>query len=265
MPTAKINGVGLYYEIHGKGEPLLLIAGLASDSQSWLPILDELSRYYRVITFDNRGVGRTKPQDMEMSIPLMADDSIALLKHLGLSKVHFLGHSMGGFIALECAIRYPEYISKLILASTSVFNTERNKALFNDWVSYLENGMKQELWFRNFFYWILTKRFFENGDVLNDAIRLSIEYPYQQTAQAFRNQVHAINEYNCLEALPGIQSKTMVICGKEDLLFTPEEIAAVLPAIPGAQFSFIDHAAHAVFMEKPGEFVKTVAFFLGNG
>ena len=265
MSTAKINGVDLYYEIHGNGEPLLLVSGLASDSQSWQPILDELSQHYRVITFDNRGVGRTKPQDIETSIPLMADDSMALIQHLGLSKVHLLGHSMGGFIALDCAIRYPEYVSKLMLASTSAFNTERNKALFNDWVSYLENGMKKEFWFRNFFYWIFSKRFFENRDALNDAVRLSIEYPYQQTASAFRNQVQAINMYNCLEELSGIRAKTMVICGMEDLLFSPEEISGIFPAIPVVKFSFIDHAAHAIFMERPGEFVKTVAFFLSNG
>ena len=62
MPNTIINGVDLYYEVHGKGIPLMLVAGLVSDSQSWQPIVKELARHYRVITLDNRGAGRTKPQ-----------------------------------------------------------------------------------------------------------------------------------------------------------------------------------------------------------
>ncbi len=264
MPYVLINDVELYYEVHGEGEPLLLVAGLASDSQSWQPIVDDLSQNYYVITFDNRGAGRTKPQDIEMSISDIADDCIALIKHLGLSSVNLLGHSMGGFVALDCAIRYPEYISKLILAATSAANSERNNTLFLDWISYLENGVSTELWFRNIFYWIFSKRFFEDKEVMNNAIQFAIEYPYPQTAPAFKNQVLAINEYNSIDDLPSITSKTMIICGKEDLLFTPEESIAMLQTIPGALFAIIEHAAHSIHMEKPAEFINIVREFIDN-
>ncbi len=263
MPNAIINGVDLYYESHGEGIPLLLVAGLASDSQSWQPILAELSRSYNVIIFDNRGAGRTKPQDVETSIQLMADDCIGLIKHLGLKSVNLLGHSMGGFVALDCAIRYPQYISNLILAASSAFISERNNELFHDWISYLENGMKTELWFRNMFYWIFTKRFFKNERELDVAVQLAIEYPFPQTKTAFRNQVNAIKEFNCLNDLAGIQLKTMVICGKEDLLITPEDSSETLGRIPGVRFSYVDHAAHAIHMEKPKEFANLIRLFLG--
>ena len=264
MPNIIVNGVDLYYEIHGTGKPLLIIAGLASDSQSWQPIMKELSQNYRVITFDNRGVGRTKPQDIETSIQDITEDCIALIKHIGLSSVNLLGHSMGGFVALDCAIRYPEYVSKLILAGTSAFNSERNNALFLDWISYLEKGMNSELWFRNIFYWIFSKLFFEDKEALNNAVQFAIEYPYPQTKIAFKNQVKAIKEFNCLEDLPGINSKTMIICGKEDLLFPPEESFNELQAIPGAIFSIVEHAAHSIFIEKPVEFMVLIQNFLDN-
>ncbi|NOX87352.1 MAG: alpha/beta hydrolase [Chlorobi bacterium] len=240
----------------------MLVAGLASDSQSWQPIVKDLSRHYRVITFDNRGAGRTRPQNIETSIQDIAGDCIALIRHLGLSSVNLLGHSMGGFVALDCAIRYPEYVSKLILAGTSAFNSERNNALFHDWISYIESGMNPELWFRNIFYWIFSKRFFEDKEALNTAIRFAMEYPYPQTAIAFKNQVNAIKEFNCTGNLPGITSKTMVICGKEDLLFPPEESARVLQAIPEALFAFVEQAAHSIHVEKPGEFVNLVQKFV---
>ncbi|MCK9555100.1 alpha/beta hydrolase [bacterium] len=264
MPNTIVNNVDLYYEVHGKGIPLMLIAGLASDSQSWQPIVKGLSRHYCVITLDNRGAGRTKPQDIETSIQYITEDCINLIRHMGLSSVNLLGHSMGGFVALDCAIRYPEYVSKLILAGTSAFNSERNNALFLDWLSYLESGLSSELWFRNMFYWIFSRRFLEDKEALNKAVQFAIEYPYPQTKIAFKNQVNAIKEFNCLEDLSGITSKTMIICGKEDLLFPPEESVKVLQAIPGAIFSFVEHAAHSIHVENPGEFINIVRNFVNN-
>jgi len=262
MSIVKIYNIDLYYEVHGKGEPLLLIAGLASDSGSWLPVVDELSKYYSVITFDNRGVGRTEPQEVETSIPLIADDCISLIKHLGLSSCHILGHSMGGFIALDLAIRYSEYVSKLILVGTSAVNSKRNNYLFLDWISYLDRGMSTELWFRNIFYWIFSKHFFSDVDSFNNAVKLAVEYPYKQTKVAFINQVNAIKNFNCVKDLHKIISKTLVICGKEDLLFSPKESSEVLKLIPKVEFSYIEQAAHYVHMEKPEEFIKIVLNFL---
>ena len=100
MPMAKVNDLEIYYEIHGEGPPLLLVAGLASDSQSWQPVLDSLAADYQVIVFDNRGVGRTTPQEAGNSISRMADDCVGFARQLGIGKFHLLGHSMGGFIAL---------------------------------------------------------------------------------------------------------------------------------------------------------------------
>ena len=80
MASFSVNGVNLYYEVHGSGEPLLLIAGLASDSQSWLPVVEELASYYQVILPDNRGVGRTEPQDVEISIKAIAEDCLAITR-----------------------------------------------------------------------------------------------------------------------------------------------------------------------------------------
>ena len=105
MPTVKVDDLDIYYETHGEGPPLLLVAGLASDSQSWQPVLDTLAADFKVIVFDNRGVGRTTPQEATTSITRMADDCVGLAQQLGIEKFHLLGHSMGGFIALETAIR----------------------------------------------------------------------------------------------------------------------------------------------------------------
>jgi pimeloyl-ACP methyl ester carboxylesterase len=211
MAIVKINDVQLYYEMYGEGIPLFLIAGLASDSQSWQPVVQDLSAHYRVIIFDNRGVGRTSPQESEISIGKIADDCIGLADHLGLTSINLLGHSMGGFVALDCAVRYPERIDKLILAATSSFNPKRNNALFSDWASSFASGMDSKLWFQNIFYWIFTARFFENEEAVKEAIRFALEYPYPQSKIAFQNQVKAIEDFNCTEELSKITAKTQVI------------------------------------------------------
>ena len=262
MSYLLVNGIKLYYEEHGKGSPLMLIAGLASDSQSWQPIVEKLSQQYRVILFDNRGSGRTKPQDAETGIQTMADDCIALIRHLNLPCVHLLGHSMGGFIVLDCAIRYPDYISKLILVGTSAFNPERNNALFLDWVSYLENEMSDTLWFKNIFYWIFSRHFFENPDTLETALELATGYPYPQTKIAFKNQVKAIKAFNCLKDLSHIRSETLVIFGEEDLLFSPKENIKILCSIPMVETALIEHAAHSVQTEQPKAFIDHIQDFL---
>jgi pimeloyl-ACP methyl ester carboxylesterase len=265
MPKKIFNNIDLYYEVQGTGTPLMLVAGLASDSQSWQPVIIDLSRHYLVITPDNRGVGRTMPQSIETSITKIVDDIVALIKLLGFSSVNLLGHSMGGFVALNLAIRYPDYVNKLILAGTSAKNSTRNNALFSDWASCLESGMEMRLWFRNIFYWIFSRRFFENPEVVSNALRFAIEYPYPQSAIAFRNQVKAIASYDDTKGLPRVRSKTMVISGKEDLLFPTRECSDFSRAIPRANFSVIDNAAHSIHMEQPKAFTDCVLDFLLNG
>jgi pimeloyl-ACP methyl ester carboxylesterase len=107
MPTLRNGDVDLYYELRGNGRPLLLVAGLASDQAFWYPALDALVARRQVILVDNRGAGRTTPADAPASISDMAGDCAALLRHLALSRVDVAGHSMGGMIAQELALRFP--------------------------------------------------------------------------------------------------------------------------------------------------------------
>ncbi len=265
MPTMRVNGVDLYYEIHGDGPVLMLVAGLASDSQSWQSIVSDLSQHYRVITLDNRGTGRTTPHEVETSIQQMTDDCVALLNELDVSSTALLGHSMGGFVALDCALRYPQYVSHLILAGTAAVSSARNTALLRDWASYLEAGMDLERWFQNIFYWIFSARFFEDQNAVNEAARFAVEYPYPQSLIAFINQIKAIEEFNCLEDLPGIRIKTMILYGSGDLLFPPQENLKMLQAIPDSTYSLIKDAAHSIHMEQPQAFTECVMDFLSHG
>jgi pimeloyl-ACP methyl ester carboxylesterase len=261
---AQVNGVDLYCQARGAGPPLVLIAGLASDSQSWIPVIPALAGRFTVIAYDNRGVGRTAPRDAEITVSLLADDCASLVGHLGYSKVDLIGHSMGGFVAQLCAARYPELVDRLVLVGTASSNSRRNDVLLSDMAAALEAGAGLEAWFRDLFAWIFTRGFFDDNDAVAEAVRYAIDYPYPQSSDQFRRQVEAVLRFEPVDPTL-IHARTLVVTGAEDLLFPPDEGRALSEAILDAGFVVIPHAAHAVHTERPGIFVETVSNYLLQG
>ena len=133
MPIVKVNDISINYEINGQGEPLVLILGLASTIAENRWLIDSLAKKYKVLTFDNRGAGLTDKPDTPYSIEMMANDTACLMKELNFNQANIIGISMGGRIALELVLKYPEIINKLILVSTSakVVHTWRRYFIFN--------------------------------------------------------------------------------------------------------------------------------------
>src|SRR3970282_26262 len=133
----EVNDINIYYEIHGEGEPLLLIEGIGYSSWMWFSQITDFSREYKVIVFANRGVGNTYKPDSEYTIETMAEDAAGLLKALGLDSAHVLGVSMGGFIGQELALKYPDMVRSLALVSTSFGgedNMPRGSNLWNTFI-----------------------------------------------------------------------------------------------------------------------------------
>lgn len=119
MPKAKINDINIYYDVHGDGFPLVMVMGFLGNADCWDPrMMPVLSDKFKVITFDNRGAGRTDVSDKEFSIKLLAEDTVGLMDVLNVPKAHVLGTSMGGMIAQELALNYPGRVEKLILTAT---------------------------------------------------------------------------------------------------------------------------------------------------
>ena len=118
MPTAKVNDITMNYEVHGQGEPLVLIGGLGTDISVHRKMIGELSEKYKVLTFDNRGAGLTDKPDVPYTIEMMADDTAALMATAGIERANVLGISLGGRIAMALALRHPGRVNKLILVST---------------------------------------------------------------------------------------------------------------------------------------------------
>jgi pimeloyl-ACP methyl ester carboxylesterase len=118
--SVRVGDIDIGYRIMGAGEPVVLITGYSATMDMWDPLLiKELSARYRVILFDNRGIGRTTASDRPFSIGLFAEDTVGLMNALGIKKAHVVGWSMGTFIATEMALKYPEKVDKLVLYAGS--------------------------------------------------------------------------------------------------------------------------------------------------
>jgi pimeloyl-ACP methyl ester carboxylesterase len=118
MPIARLEGININYKVEGQGDPLVFIAGFSSQRNSFISQVGLFRKHFKVITFDNRGVGKSSKPAGPYSTRMMADDIIKLLDYLKIDKAHIVGTSMGGMIAQELAINYPHRILKLVLAFT---------------------------------------------------------------------------------------------------------------------------------------------------
>ena len=119
MPVVRVRDIDMYYEVHGAGEPLVLIGGLGNDVSEWEWMVEWCSRTHRVLALDNRGAGRSGKPDAPYSIEMMAADTDALMDEVGFTHAIVVGVSMGGRIGLALALDHPERVAALILVSTS--------------------------------------------------------------------------------------------------------------------------------------------------
>jgi pimeloyl-ACP methyl ester carboxylesterase len=265
MPMLARPDAAIWYETHGNGPPLLLLAGLASDVSSWAPVLPALARRHRVIVVDNRGVGRTAPATARGGIAAMSDDAAALLAHLGTGPAQVVAHSMGGFVAQDLAARHPGCVDRLVLAATSVRNTARNALLFDDWARALERGADPAAWLRSLFCRMFTPRFFDDAALVAAATEFALRYPYPQSAAGFRTQVAAIAAFDGTALLPRIGAPVCLVRGALDLLFPAAANDPLARALPRAPRHTIAGAAHSIHVEQPEAFVAAVEAFLAGG
>ena len=118
MPFATVNGIKINYKVEGEGNPLVMIMGFGSPRSGWSSQIPFFKKHFRVVTFDNRGAGKSDKPAGPYTTKMMADDAVKLMDALGIQKADIVGASMGGMIAQELAINYPEKAGKLVLACT---------------------------------------------------------------------------------------------------------------------------------------------------
>ena len=264
MPTAKVGDINMYYEVHGKGEPLLLIMGLGSDMTSWIFQIQEFSKKYRVIVFDNRGVGGSAAPHTPYSTEFMADDTAGLLDALEVDKAHILELSLGGMIAQELALKYPQRVKSLILATTAVGPRSWATHVLGTMLRLNQEGVNQETLTTLRLSWLFTDKFFDNPELVRTVIDTMLANPYPQPVHAYARQFDAATEHDTRDRIGKISAPTLVLVGKEDILLPIQMSEELAAGIPNAELVVLEGGGHGFLVEIAGKFNRAVLDFLEN-
>jgi len=261
----KANDINIYYETHGEGEALVLIMGYGGSSEWWFRQVPIFSREYRVVTFDNRGTGRSDKLDIPYTMEMMAGDITSLLETIGIDAAHIYGISMGGMIAQHFALNYPEKVISLILgcttcggsysiipdaeAMTVLFDMERMNRLTP------EEAAKEVLPF------LYGQEFIDNNpDIIEQGIVKMTEYV--TPIHGYTRQAEAIMGHDTYDRLPNIKAPTLVISGDADRLVPVENSKLLASRIPNAELVMLENAGHGFTTEVEVKANKAVLGFL---
>jgi pimeloyl-ACP methyl ester carboxylesterase len=266
MPITKANGIELYYEVHGEGEPLLLIMGLSLTSKSWFRTLPVLSEQYKVIVFDNRGVGLSGKPNTPYSIELMAEDARAVLDAAGVDSAHVYGISMGGMIAQRFAVNYPDRVRSLILGCTTSGGEKHVQPGAEVSMLMLSRGSstatpEEMAWATAPI--LYSQSFIENHrELVAEDVQRRIEIPV--LPYAYMLQLQACLAHDTYNEIDQIKVPVLVIHGEEDKLVPYENGVTLAEKIPNAEFLTINGAGHIYLTEANDLVNKRVLEFLNN-
>lgn len=274
MSVAKVGAVELYYEEQGSGDPLLLIMGLAADSQAWMFQVPDFAARYRTIAFDNRGVGRSSKPPGPYTIHEMADEAAGLLDVLSIPRAHVVGVSMGGMIAQELALRHPERVRGLVLACTypepdAEVEARRTFSVSQFGGSVDATGeMKIDLsainpmmFLQEMLPTVFNQEFIDKElPKLMQVFSGALQWGFSM--EAILGQVAAVMSHKATDRLHQIKSPTLVITGDADRLVPPGNSDVLAREIPGAKLVKIPGGSHGFNFETPELFNGEVLRFL---
>ena len=251
------------YQVMGERQPLVMIMGLTANIDWWdLPSLEDLSSRYKLLIFDNRGAGRTDAPPGEFSIKQFADDTVGLMDALDFGHAHVLGYSMGGMIAQELVLNYPEKVDKLVLCATFCGGKETVQAsqeVLNKLINRPPTAEEQAKVSLTLLYseeWLETHK-----EYSDDFLEAYMRAP--ATDENALRQFMACANLSTYDRLPTIDKPTLVACGAEDILIPPENSRIIARSIPGAKLVEYEGAGHGFMYQCREEFAPVLVDFLG--
>lgn len=259
MPQEIINNIEMYYEVTGSGEPILFIHGLGSSTNDWKYQAEYFSMYFKVITYDIRGHGKTETSDYSYSIPLFTEDCASLVKHLKLDSAHTVGLSLGGCIAFQLAISYPHLVKSLaIINSLPEVNLKNRRTKIQ---LYRRLVMVQLFGLRITGKFLSKKLFVHKG--MEPIRKKFVEKWAGNDKKAYFQTVKAIIGWSVVDKLHNIDCPVLFIASEFD--YTPVATKVYyVQKIKNASLVIMKGARHAVSWEKPGELNEELIAFYGR-
>jgi 3-oxoadipate enol-lactonase len=253
---AERSGVEIYYEVHGAGPPIVLVAGLGDDRTSWEAQVADLKANYEVVVLDNRGIGNSTIAPGPYTIDEMAEDCHAVAEELGLTGVTAIGSSMGGAICQRWALAYPDDLARLVLTNTWARRDPFLDALFSHWIGLGERGLQREIAESLLLFCYSPDYLLRRPETIEEF--LAFEPP---DLDGFLAAAHACRSHHTVDRLDEIAQPTLVIAGEHDILTRPSLSDELIVGLPNAELARLS-TGHMIFWEKPDEFLELVTQFL---
>jgi len=259
MPFVENLGARIYWDEQGSGAPLLLIMGLGWPSQAWQRLRPALSEKYRTIALDNRGAGKSDAPPGPYSVAQMAADAAAVLNAARVNTAHVFGVSLGGMIAQEFALQYPNKVRSLILGCTAAGGPEAVRAEDEALRVLMTRGPDLEQFARAinpFIYDAGTSPQLVEEDT---ASRLK----WYASGEGYFAQLQAVIAWEAYSRIAQIAVPTLVIHGENDRLVPAENGRRIAERIPGAKLAIIPGASHIFTTDQPAAAQGAILEFLG--
>jgi pimeloyl-ACP methyl ester carboxylesterase len=274
--TARVNGVDLWYEVSGDGEPVVQIHGAGFGHFNFAPATPELARHFKVVDFDLRGYGQSDRPLQHYDMEVWADDVAGLLDALDIREAHVHGTSMGGMIAIVFAGKYPERTASVVINCAAAKLGTAGRLVFKNWIDIATldpDGPGSRILAELISWQALSKAFLETPDgvaaidtiqqILRDSNRIEV----------FTAACEAMCDMDLREWLPKISSPALVLGGDEDVMMTPWDQGpagagqqAIADGIPGAETHVIRGSNHSTVFDNTAEHIRVVTdFFTRHG
>lgn len=262
MPTTTINQINIHYEVHGNGEPLLLIMGLGANATAWVMQIDEFAQHHTVIAFDNRDAGRSQRAAGPYSMRQMAHDALALLDHLDIPSADVFGMSMGGMIAQELVLEAPHRVRGLVLGGTMAGGPNAvmpGMTMVQQWMAV--GSLPREQAFEAGLAFLYSETFIEKNR--HRLLKRALENaPLMSPPDALQRQIMAVLGYNVHDRLPEVQSPALILTGTDDKIVPSANSRILADRIRGAHLIEYQGAGHGFVVERHQETNAHVLDFL---
>ncbi|AOI68540.1 hypothetical protein WI36_16850 [Burkholderia ubonensis] len=259
MPIAHVNGIDLYYESQGKGRPVVLIAGFGMDHRVWQYTADVLSRQYRVIYLDNRGVGQSSCPDHAYTVKMMAEDTIGLIATLGLSSADFVGASFGGCVVQEIAARHPEIARSATILCSPVKASPRLLQFARLRIEMLQADIPSAIVGRFFAVTGLSNDYMTRPGSVEQLVSAS---PAPVSEIGLKQQLHAMSSFDSRSWVGEIRCPTLLISADEDMLVELADVSFMASVVKRHRLHVFEKTGHNPWFEQPDDFHALLLDFL---
>ncbi len=263
MPVVQGNGIEIYYEVQGEGEPMVLIPYLAADQACYAFQVAEYAKHFTCFTVDLRGAGLSAKPEGDYSTDVMAEDVAAFMQAAGIGSAHIAGLSLGAAVGTWLAARHPSRVKTLSLHSAWPSSDPFLRSVVETWQIMAQGlGSVTEMVIKGIFPWCFTPELYAARPEYIDSLADFVRSRPMPEVDAFMRQSGAVLGHDARTALASIQAPTQITFGEHDLVTSTRFAGPLTDGIAGAELIVFSGAAHAPIYEITDEFNERTLEFL---